>query len=74
MKFLNCNKVLCLAAHPDDVEYGMLGSIMKYTDTKFDILVLSKGGILMNQLLHIDIKSVNLFGKILIIFKVVFYL
>ena len=44
MKFLNCNKVLCLAAHPDDVEYGMLGSIMKYTDTKFYILVLSAGG------------------------------
>ena len=44
MRFLNCNKVLCLAAHPDDVEYGMLGSIMKYTDTKFDILVLSEGG------------------------------
>ena len=44
MKFLNCDKVLCLAAHPDDVEYGMLGSIMKYTDTEFDILVLSKGG------------------------------
>ena len=44
MKFLNCDKVLCLAAHPDDVEYGMLGSIMKYTDTEFDILVLSEGG------------------------------
>ena len=44
MRFLNCDKVLCLAAHPDDVEYGMLGSIMKYTDTEFDILVLSKGG------------------------------
>ena len=44
MKFLNFNKVLCLAAHPDDVEYGMLGSIMKYGDTKFDILVLSEGG------------------------------
>ena len=44
MRFLNCDKVLCLAAHPDDVEYGMLGSIMKYTDTKFDILVLSEGG------------------------------
>ena len=44
MRFLNCNKVLCLAAHPDDVEYGMLGSIMKYTDTKFDILVSSEGG------------------------------
>jgi len=44
MRFLNCDRVLCLAAHPDDVEYGMLGSIMKYTDTKFDILVLSEGG------------------------------
>ena len=44
MRFLNCDKVLCLAAHPDDVEYGMLGSIIKYTDTQFDILVLSEGG------------------------------
>ena len=44
MRFLNFDKVLCLAAHPDDVEYGMLGSIMKYTDTQFDILVLSEGG------------------------------
>ena len=44
MRFLNCDKVLCLAAHPDDVEYGMLGSIMKYTDSQFDILVLSEGG------------------------------
>jgi LmbE family N-acetylglucosaminyl deacetylase len=44
MRFLNYNRVLCLAAHPDDVEYGMLGSIMKYSDTKFDILVLSEGG------------------------------
>ena len=44
MRFLNCDKVLGLAAHPDDVEYGMLGSIMKYTDTQFDILVLSEGG------------------------------
>ena len=44
MRFLNCDKVLCLAAHPDDVEYGMLGSIMKFSDTKFDIVVLSEGG------------------------------
>ena len=44
MKFLNFNKVLCLGAHPDDVEYGMLGSICKFTDTEFDILVLSEGG------------------------------
>tara|TARA_R100000030_G_scaffold101009_1_gene95737 strand:- start:80 stop:727 length:648 start_codon:yes stop_codon:yes gene_type:complete len=44
MRFLNCDNVLCLAAHPDDVEYGMLGSIMKYTNTKFHVLVLSEGG------------------------------
>ena len=44
MKFLNFNKVLCLGAHPDDVEYGMLGSMCKFTDTEFDILVLSEGG------------------------------
>ena len=44
MKFLNYNKVLCLSPHPDDVEYGMLGTICKYKDTKFDIFVLSQGG------------------------------
>ena len=44
MKFLNFDKVLCLGAHPDDVEYGMLGSMCKFTDTEFDILVLSEGG------------------------------
>tara|TARA_Y100000590_G_scaffold426925_1_gene536578 strand:+ start:1023 stop:1643 length:621 start_codon:yes stop_codon:yes gene_type:complete len=44
VKFLNFNKVLCLGAHPDDVEYGMLGSMCKFTDTEFDILVLSEGG------------------------------
>ena len=44
MKFLNYDRVLCLSPHPDDVEYGMLGTIMKYKDTKFDILVLSQGG------------------------------
>jgi len=36
--------VLCLSPHPDDVEYGMLGTICKYKDTKFDIVVLSEGG------------------------------
>tara|TARA_Y100000310_G_C20472948_1_gene710975 strand:- start:197 stop:823 length:627 start_codon:yes stop_codon:yes gene_type:complete len=44
MKFLNLNKVLCLSPHPDDVEYGMLGTIIKYRNTKFDIFVLSEGG------------------------------
>ena len=44
MKLLNYNKVLCLSPHPDDVEYGMLGTICKYKETKFDIVVLSQGG------------------------------
>jgi len=44
MKLLNYDKVLCLSPHPDDVEYGMLGTVMKYKDTKFDIVVLSQGG------------------------------
>ena len=44
MKLLNYDKVLCLSPHPDDIEYGMLGTICKYKDTKFDIVVLSQGG------------------------------
>ena len=44
MKFLNHDKVLCLSPHPDDVEYAMLGSIMKFKDTQFDVIVLSNGG------------------------------
>ena len=44
MKFLNYDKILCLSPHPDDVEYGMLGTIMKHKDTKFDVVVLSQGG------------------------------
>ena len=41
MKFLNLDKVLCLSAHPDDIEYGVLGSMIKFKDTQFDILVLT---------------------------------
>ena len=44
MRFLNFNKVLCLSPHPDDVELGMMGSIIKSSDTRFDILCLTKGG------------------------------
>jgi len=44
MKFLGFNKVLCLSPHPDDVEFGMMGTVLKYTDTQFDILCLSQGG------------------------------
>ena len=44
MKFLNFNRVLCLSPHPDDVEYGMAGTILKYDETRFDILCLTCGG------------------------------
>jgi uncharacterized protein YneR len=44
LKLLNYNKVLCLSPHPDDVEYGMLGSIAKFKDTSFDVVTLSAGG------------------------------
>jgi len=44
MKFLGFNKVLCLSPHPDDIEYSMSGTIIKYMDSKFDILCLTQGG------------------------------
>lgn len=44
MKIINLKNVLCLSPHPDDVEYGMLGTMIKYKDTNFDVLVLSQGG------------------------------
>ena len=44
MKFLNLKKILCLSAHPDDVEYGVMGSMAVYGETQFDVLVLSSGG------------------------------
>lgn len=44
MKFLNFNRVLCLAPHPDDAEYSIAGIVLKYTDTIFDILCLTEGG------------------------------
>ena len=43
-KFLGIDKVLCIAPHPDDVEYSMAGTIIKYMDTEFDILCLTQGG------------------------------
>jgi LmbE family N-acetylglucosaminyl deacetylase len=43
MKLLGFNKVLCLSPHPDDVEYGMSGTIMKYQDTQFDVYCISHG-------------------------------
>ena len=44
MKFLNLNRVLCISAHPDDTEYGALGSMIKFKYTQFDVVVLSNGG------------------------------
>ena len=44
MRFLNFKRVLCLSPHPDDVELSMMGSVIKYPDTHFDILCLTKGG------------------------------
>jgi N-acetylglucosamine malate deacetylase 1 len=44
MKLLNFDKVLCLSPHPDDVEYSMLGCIMKHADTHFDLYQLALGG------------------------------
>lgn len=44
MKFLKFDRVLCIAPHPDDVEYSLAGTVIKYTDTVFDILCLTQGG------------------------------
>ena len=60
MKFLNFNRVLCLAPHPDDVEYSMAGIVLKYTDTHFDILCLTEGGycdITTSKIRHQEVKN-----------------
>jgi len=41
MKLLNFNKVLCISPHPDDVEFGMSGTMMKFADTHFVSLCLT---------------------------------
>ena len=43
MKLLGLDRVFCLSPHPDDVELAMLGTIKKYTDTKFDVICLCQG-------------------------------
>jgi LmbE family N-acetylglucosaminyl deacetylase len=43
-KFLNFSKVFGLSPHPDDIEYGMSGTILKYTETHFDLVCMTKGG------------------------------
>jgi LmbE family N-acetylglucosaminyl deacetylase len=44
MKFLGCDNVLCISPHPDDTEYSMMGTILKYSDTMFTCLQLCQGG------------------------------
>ena len=44
MKFLNFDRVLCLSPHPDDAEYSISGTVLKYTNTQFDLLCLTQGG------------------------------
>jgi LmbE family N-acetylglucosaminyl deacetylase len=60
MKFLNFNRVLCLAPHPDDAEYSMAGAVLKYPDTYFDILCLTEGGycdVTTSQSRHQEVKD-----------------
>jgi len=58
MKYLNFNKVLCLSPHPDDIEIGLGGSIIKYSDTQFDMLTLSGGGDFEGT--GVDIREIEL--------------
>ena len=44
MKFLGYDSVLCISPHPDDTEYSMMGTILKYSDTMFTCLQLCQGG------------------------------
>ena len=44
MKFLGYDNVLCISPHPDDTEYSMMGTILKYSDTMFTCLQLCQGG------------------------------
>lgn len=43
MKLLGLDRVLCLSPHPDDVEYGMAGTVLKHTSTDFTVLTMSIG-------------------------------
>lgn len=44
MKFLNFNSILCLSPHPDDCEYSISGTILKYPQTFFNIVLMGSGG------------------------------
>lgn len=45
MKFLGMDKVLLLSPHPDDVEFAMGGTMLKYKDTQFTSVVFSTGSV-----------------------------
>lgn len=42
MKFSN---ILLLSPHPDDIEFSMAGTILKYTETQFTSIVFSTGSV-----------------------------
>jgi LmbE family N-acetylglucosaminyl deacetylase len=44
MKFLHFNRVLVISPHPDDAEYSMGGTILRFEDTIFDVVCLTNGG------------------------------
>lgn len=44
MKFLGYTNVLCLSPHPDDIEYSIMGTVMKYNETQFHVFCFSEGG------------------------------
>ena len=59
MKFLNSDYVLCIGAHPDDVEYGMTGTFLKCDETEFSVYVMSSGGDYDKTTLEIDRAAEN---------------
>ena len=59
MKFLNKDKVLCIGAHPDDVEYGMAGTFKKCYNTLFEVVVMSGGGDFDKTTSNADRRSEN---------------
>jgi len=44
MKFLGYDNILCISPHPDDVEYSIMGTIMKYSNTNFHSFQMCQGG------------------------------
>ena len=59
MKFLNYDTVLCVSPHPDDIEYSMMGTILKHVDTHFIILNLDSLRETFKGINLIDIKSIS---------------